>query len=166
MRDCSAVTALTPCQTGSQPFSRCTVRRRSRLRDGFGNHILGRTHGILRRKDRSIASGQKNRKGRRFREKCLVGTCQQAYEPRGTIFHPYTRSAPYPIILLQCIMQQKLPLFRSRFPHHRLFEMRGTATLRPNASGKKNRFANMHHRSGESTGSALLTTSTPEIGST
>jgi hypothetical protein len=73
--------------SGRQPFRRSALRRCACIRDRLCHHSLGRTFGILRRKDWPLTLGQAYRRGRLVEKRCLVGPCQQAHDSRRKYFH-------------------------------------------------------------------------------
>jgi hypothetical protein len=72
------------------------------LRERFGCHIQRCSDRVLGRKDWSVTFRQACRQGRRLREGCLVGTRQQAHDPRSKLcsFPMSLRSSHAPCLFI------------------------------------------------------------------
>lgn len=71
--------------TDPQPLSSRSLRRCSRLRDGFRHHLERCPDCLLRKEDWPLTSRQANRPGAVIRKRHLVGSSQQAHEHRGKL---------------------------------------------------------------------------------
>lgn len=71
--------------TDPQPLSSRSLRRCSRLRDGFRHHLERCPDCLLRKEDWPLTSRQANRPGAVIRKRHLVGSRQQAHEHRGKL---------------------------------------------------------------------------------
>jgi hypothetical protein len=65
-----------------QPFSRCPLRRCSRVRDRLSHHRKWCSLRIFRRQDRSLAVRQAHRRRRLVKGRRVVGPCKQADDTR------------------------------------------------------------------------------------
>jgi hypothetical protein len=100
--------------SGRQPLSRSSVRRCSCIRDWFCYHSIRRPLRILRSQDRPLTLRQAHRRGRLIKKRCLVGTREQAHDPR--------RKCPKPSVhpfwqKFACEFQRQTSCYARRTPN-------------------------------------------------